>query len=220
MTSRFDAFRSKVKDSWEKELSIADLIASIEKFLELMLRELFSSITPGCTIYFVIDGINKCPTSAMSNVRSLLQQLLEFSGIRVFITSQPTRGVVESLRESEVVLIESHNHENINSYIDNGLHESPLLNKRFQAVNKISQQFFAEKHCGMFLWVSLMFDLLDAFSDGDFVDLLDEVPTTINDLYQTIVIRLVELHPKQKIFVVGDFYMDNDGQKSHKHSRA
>jgi len=177
---------------WESEISIAELTASIEDFFQGLLLPMFHVLSESAdSLFFIIDGLNECPTNFLPDILkllSLLQHLPPNPGtpyVRVLLTCQPTDQILKGLQSSNRVNLHVNNQDCIKNYIEHKLNAD--LTKRFRdcGFDPLSHLGDPGRHKGMFLWVAtLLNDLERVDSDEDFRTYLEEGSETINALYR------------------------------------
>jgi tetratricopeptide (TPR) repeat protein len=190
--------RSTIKQIWETESSIADLTATTEEFMKVLLLPVIRSLHRSVTeIIIICDGLNECPPEFLSenlklltffsNTADILQQR-----VRVLVTSQPKPEITDTLRAwSRLDLGTELNQDVIEAYISQNI--SRNLTERFKEVgiDPLSTLGDPEKHKGMFIWVTtILKELEQADSKKDFRNCLLDSSASINDLYRQGLKRL------------------------------
>lgn len=137
--------------------------------------------------YWIIDALDECRSEA--DLIDPLTKLVEACSVRIFLTSrnifEPRQklGVRTTKVHSEEIL-EQNSKSDIALYLKANMDELPLIddNGRHHIVSQI-----LEKSRGCFLWVSLVFqELRNVNTASDVQQILDEVPTDMNDLFARI----------------------------------
>ena len=198
--------RAHIKKIWQAEDEFQELSEiEVENFFNAVIVDsLRLSATSADTIFFVLDGINECPRNSCVGILTFLKLLQNCPRLHIFLTSQPTTDIIETIpASSRIDLHKSNNQDTIDTYIKTQLTSYPELRSHFEYVNVNPLDFFLEKHKGMFLWVSTVLKYLrDTDSDDDFESMLSEVPDTMNGLYQEGLKRLErDISEKEKRWI-------------------
>lgn len=151
-------------------------------FLETILKQKFDQKQ-----YWVVDAVDECKSS--TELIPLLLKIVEVSSIRIFLTS---RNQFESHRQlalhrSPVISEEILNDDTISDialYLEANMDQIPSADEagRHRIVREILR-----KSEGCFLWVNLILqELRHVHTSAEVRQVLDEVPSDMNDLYARI----------------------------------
>lgn len=146
-------------------------------------------------VFFVVDGLNECPEPSLSEIIEFLKFLCNVSPfIRIIVICQKTAKLTAKLSDLSIVkeLREEDNAGTIAEFVRHKLEKNPSLQTSFRAYfHEEPIEFFATRHKGMFLWVNMVFTLLDGvYSKNEFKKILNSSGPTIAPLYQQVLTRL------------------------------
>lgn len=137
--------------------------------------------------YWVVDGLDECV--ADSELVPLLLKIGESSSIRIFLTCRSTFTVYKQITHPKAAVV-SHTlslrdtRKDIELYIRANMELLPLVSE--EARNTVVQQILS-KSAGCFLWVNLVLqELRQAHTSGERREVLEEVPTGMDELYTRI----------------------------------
>jgi tetratricopeptide (TPR) repeat protein len=196
-TGRFKSLRRQLKQIWENESEIAELTATVEDFFNLLLVPAFETLsTSSGKLFIILDGLNECSEPNLEDILELLHLLQHIPiskatpHLHILVTCQPKREIATALnRSNKVVLFENHNRESINAYLKAKLDDT--LAARFKGAGTDPFEFFAKRHNGMFLWVTMLLKYLERMdSTEDFRSILEEVPDSLSGLYREVLSKL------------------------------
>ncbi len=154
-------------------------------FIEGILRIKFSRKQ-----YWIIDALDEC--NSVSDLIPLLLKMTE-TNIRILLTSrdryesnrQPLHSKVQVISEE---ILADDTKLDIALYLKAHMHQLPAIDEeaRQDMISRISA-----KSAGCFLWVSLVLqELRRAHTSKEIRQVLDEVPSDMNDLYSRILDRM------------------------------
>ena len=150
--------------------------------------------------YWVIDALDECKTD--SELIPLLLKVVEARSVRVLVTC---RNRFESYRQpfppkvkviSEEISADDTRHD-IALFLEANIHHLPAIDEeaRHDMVTTIS-----EKAAGCFLWVSLILqELKYAHTSTEIRQVLEEVPSDMNDFYARILDQMSQGPPYGKV---------------------
>jgi tetratricopeptide (TPR) repeat protein len=154
------------------------------------------------TIFVLLDGIDELedsyapPNSSSYNSKSqieiLLEQLVALPQIRVLVTSRQMPELNAILSKSGTVrhITGADNAADIGKYVRYRVARSPRLQSGFTDIGLDPVEFLGTKANGIFLWASVVLDGLErTLSTNSFKQALDEVPPTMNSIYDSISAR-------------------------------
>ena len=199
LSNNSPAVRFTLTQIWEKARSISDGTASLKYIVETLLSPALD--VSGGTTYFILDALNECPPSSLSDIFSLLRYVGKINSLRIIVTSQRTEEIASSLSSWKSIELQANFAETtIESYVD--LHLTTTLRSWFSKADKDPIKFFSDTqtgHRGMFIWVKVMLEYLrDAYDFKKFQQLLSDVPDTITKLYQGGLLRLASSHSQSQ----------------------
>ncbi|RMZ72474.1 hypothetical protein GMOD_00007468 [Pyrenophora seminiperda CCB06] len=158
------------------------------------------------SVRLVVDGIDEWTPRDQKEVLKDLSQLISMDPshiCKIMISSRETTDIVRSLRrrdKSTTTISLSNSDEglavthSIASFVDNKLSNLPdhFDELEFDASTLAHvKQTLLEKSRGMFLWVSLVLESLNTvYSPDELPTIVDDLPSSLEALYQQILVRL------------------------------
>jgi hypothetical protein len=98
LISKFPQIREDVMALWESDNSISEPEAGVENLAKAVIAvgKMLSS-----RVFFVVDGINECPSESLKRIVRFIHLLGQSDGdIRVMLTSQPKAEITSGLGDS------------------------------------------------------------------------------------------------------------------------
>lgn len=187
--------RNLAQAIWANSASIANSTASINEWVELLvmplLRSLFESKKE---IVFIVDGLNELSESNISAVLRFFEKLQtttesQIPVIKIIVTSQATTKILGAMENAPKIPLYGLNEHNIEKYVEQTLGSNPSLQEKFQKAGIDAASHFKENHHGMFLWVSIVLNVLKETPWEKYKTFLEQVPTEIDGVYSEMLKR-------------------------------
>jgi tetratricopeptide (TPR) repeat protein len=173
-------------------------------FFNTLIKEPLSSGPKERTIFILLDGLDELEDSkplpdtgpasynTKSEIEILLEQLVTLPRVKILVASRQLPELNSILSKSGTVrhITGADNAADIEKYVEHRVEKSPKLRSGFSEIKLDPVQFFSSKANGIFLWASVVLDVLErAPSTKSFKQALDEVPPTMNSIYDDIFAR-------------------------------
>jgi tetratricopeptide (TPR) repeat protein len=153
--------------------------------------------------FILLDGLDELEDTfsqagqpsytSKTEIEALLEALVQIPRAKILVTSRSSPELKRILDEAGTTRTISwqDNTEDIKRYVKARVNRSPKLTNRFQQIGKDPVEFF-EKANGIFLWAALVLDMLErTVSTNAFSVALEQVPSTMNNVYDQIIERTV-----------------------------
>jgi pentatricopeptide repeat protein len=153
--------------------------------------------------FILLDGLDELEDTSSqagqpsytskTEIEALLEALVQIPRAKILVTSRSSPELKRILDEAGTTRTISwrDNTEDIKRYVKARVNRSPKLTNRFQQIGKDPVEFF-EKANGIFLWAALVLDMLErTVSTNAFSVALEQVPPTMNNVYDQIIERTV-----------------------------
>ncbi|KAH6895227.1 ankyrin repeat protein [Thelonectria olida] len=156
------------------------------------INEILGHILASCGIFYIlIDAVNETPHEH-ELVQALVQLCEQYSQIRVLVTCT-REPLVELPCIKELGMNVNAVDNDIDAYVVHRLATEPCFRILSPKIQAEIQQKIAAGADGMFRWAKLCMDRLSVLRTGrDVKDALQDMPTTLNDTYTSILGRILE----------------------------
>lgn len=168
------------------------------------LREAFTLVISRFqTVFIVVDGLDECSKLGQTKfkmfcdfIRSLIRNTTEV--VKIIIFSRPGHAEVENAfgSFSRIIIDADRNRDDIRQFISHVLSSNELhIGKDARLLEEI-REVLLKNADGMFLWVSLFVQDLKSLRTRDEVeDLMQNLPTDLNDAYARALGRILNQRP-------------------------
>ncbi|KAF5586730.1 uncharacterized protein FSUBG_12021 [Fusarium subglutinans] len=169
--------------------------------LKSLLRQILEAKSHAICVF--VDGLDEVANDdGLGKLTREIEEVLQFSGIKICVSSRPEASVVQWLERlnARSILLEDLTRPEMSNYVHKGL--DPLLSSKRLSIktHRYLCDEMVRKSQGVFLWLSLVLrSLIDGIQNGDTEQILmkrlAELPSKIHDLYADIWYRLKERSP-------------------------
>ena len=174
-------------------------------FFETLIKKPLAAGPRDRTIFMLLDGLDELEDAGQQNadggpvsynsktgIEILLEQLVTLPRVKILVTSRSLPELDRVLSKSGIVrpITGVDNAADIENYVAHRVDKSPKLKSGFSELELDPIDFFHSKANGVFLWVSVVLDMLDgALSTKSFKQALGEVHPTMNSIYEDVFSR-------------------------------
>lgn len=148
-------------------------------------------------LFMIVDGLDECQVvpskdGSPSSMVDFLNCLKEIPRSKLLVTSRRTPDISSVLSSYSTKCIGSaENAVDIGVYVENRIASSNLLSRGFSAMELNAVQYIQSRSDGIFLWaVLVMFEAERATSTKAFKKALENLPSGLDRVYETILERL------------------------------
>ncbi|OQE41123.1 hypothetical protein PENCOP_c005G02539 [Penicillium coprophilum] len=156
-------------------------------------------------IYIVVDALDECVQDQEKLLRFILQDTKGLAHVKWIISSRNHITQRTILADSQAILSLElrENAESVSgaiaAYISSRIAELESL-QGDQNLFKYVQQTLEEKAEGTFLWVALVVQELQLVDSWDVRQVVDDVPTGLDDLYARMMKQIARENPRTQVF--------------------
>ena len=170
----------------------------ISFLVDKLLRKPIAAGPKGQTVFILLDGLDEVEDSSQPQTRGstdveiLLELMVSLPRVKMLVTSRPLPELDRVLSKSGAVrqIGAADNAEDIENYVAHRVAGSDRLRDGFSSLEVDPTMFFTSKANGIFLWVSVVLDVLErAVSTKALKQSLEEVHPTMNSIYDDIFTR-------------------------------